>query len=289
MQINEFNYYKPQTKSEALELLDKLDNVAPIAGGSDLLVEMKQGIRQFDEIVSLTAIEEFKKITEDSDFIYIGPLTTHTEIGKSELLQKYLPGLVKAASGIGTHQIRNTGTIGGNLCTCASCADTAPALIAYNTEVEISSKESVRLIQLNDFMLHHHQTALKQNELMTNIKVPKPSANTYSGFEKFGLRASASISVASVAVSITVNNNLVDDANIVIGACAPTPIQSPAAVNLLLKKDINELKSNENLIMQIADAAASDALPIDDIRASEQYRKDIIKIITKNVLLKAVS
>jgi len=281
MFVPDFNYHKPQTLSDAYKLLDSNDNIAPIAGGTDILVEIKNGVRRFDDIMSLKAIDDLEGITIDGNSIIIGPNTTHTELLESEIISESLPALASAASTIGTDQIRNVGTIGGNLCTCASCADTAPALIAYDAFLEIGSMNGIRLLKLTDFLKDHHETALKKGELLTKIFVPKPKKDFYACFNKFGLRDSASISVASVAISIENENGIVKTANVVIGACAPTPILAPSAIKEIIGKDIQVLKDNTEILEKIGKSAAKDAYPIDDLRGTAEYRKSIIKTLIK--------
>ena len=283
----DFKYYTPDTLEEALKVFGSNQSIAPIAGGTDLLVEMKQGVRHFENLVSLNNIPELKKISEDEDYVYIGPCATHSEIEESEIVWKYIPALAETVGFIGSHQIRNSGTIGGNICTCASCADTAPILIAYEAEVEVSSATKSKRVPLASFFLDHHKTMLEKAELLTNIIIPKPKPNTGVYFEKFGLRESASISVASVAVSITVKDKKIIDANIVVGACAPTPRKCPSAGKVLINAGPGELVRGSKTLSDTANAALKDLFPIDDIRGSAQYRRDIVKTLIIKAILNA--
>ena len=287
MYLKDFTYHKPQTLKEACSILEQSSNGAPIAGGTDILVEFKKGLRQNKDIVSLTEIKELKTINENGNELIIGACATHNEVLKSSLIKKIFPALSEAASKIGTDQIRNTGTIGGNLCTGASCCDMAPILIALNASAEIVSSYSKRVVLLKDFFIFHKETSLKKGELMTKIIVPIPKRGMGSSFEKFGLRETASISVASVSVSITSDGNICTDSSIVIGAVAPTPKISINAINTLKGEKINELTENTSLLKSIGEAAVKDTLPIDDLRGSANFRRNIVNVLTQRAAVKA--
>lgn len=289
MYIPDFDYHRPNTLDDAYLLLNKLDNPTPIAGGTDLLVEIKQGIKRTENIISLAGIKELKGITEDADSITINAGVTHSELIASPLILKYFPALSQTAGKIGTHQIQNTGTIGGNLCTCASCADTAPILLVYNAEILIGSLKGTRTMNLNEFFIGHHITILEKDELLLSIRLLKKKTKFCSWFEKFGLRESASISVASVAVGFEIDNNIVTNASVVVGACAPTPVKSISATEKLLGSNINQLNQGSDVLSGIGDAASKEVLPIDDIRASADYRRNIVSTITQRAIIKALN
>ncbi|OGU60486.1 MAG: hypothetical protein A2X64_08475 [Ignavibacteria bacterium GWF2_33_9] len=259
-----------------------------MAGGTDLLVEMKMG-RKLENVVSLNMVSELNEISEDTDFVFIGPTVTFRQIQDSPIIQKYIPHLIDTVSKIGSPQIRNTGTVGGNVCTCASCSDSAPTLIAYNSEVEISSSTGIRRINLTDLQLFHRKTSISKREVLSKIIIPKPKPNFTANFQKFGLRESASISVGSVAVGLWIENSQIADANIVVGACAPTPIKCNSAMQLIINAKLSDLQKDSILLNEIAEATASDTNPIDDIRGSADYRKDIIKTITKRAILNSIN
>ena len=200
--LKDFTYHKPKTLEEACRLLEQCKNGAPIAGGTDVLVEIKKGLRHNDEIVSLKEIDELKLIRQNKSNLYIGAGVTHNQIKHSQLIKDKFPALIDAASNIGTEQIRNTGTVGGNLSTGASCCDMAPVLIAYDAIVEIASSTKKRTVSLKDFFIHHKETSLAKGEIMTKVIVPVPNQGVGVSFLKFGLREAASISVASVSIRI---------------------------------------------------------------------------------------
>ena len=287
MYLKDFTYHKPQTLKEACTILEQCENGAPIAGGTDILVELKKGLRHNEEVVSLKEIKELKTINKNDNSLYIGACATHNEVSKSSLIKKISPSLSEAASKIGTEQIRNTGTIGGNLCTGASCCDMAPVLIVLNASVEIVSLSAKRVVSLKDFFIFHRETSLKKGEIMTKIIIPIPQLGVGASFEKFGLRETASISVASVSVRITSDGNFCNDSCVVIGAVAPTPRISSNAIEILNGKNVKELTENSSLLMSIGKAALQDALPVDDLRGSAEFRRHLINVLTQRALIKA--
>ena len=288
MYISDFKYHKPKTLAETLNIIFDNDKAVLLAGGTDLLVEIKTGVRKINEIVSLSGLTELTEINQDEKAVYICAGVTHNTLLNSHFINRELPGLAEAASKIGSHQIRNSATIGGNLCTGASCADTAPILMAYNAQVELVSKDNSRVIPLRDFFLAHHKTVMNKNEIMTKIIVPKNNYTTAASFEKFGLREASSISVVSSAVVMNFESDICVEASIVIGACGPVPIFCKEASSLLFPKCIEELIGNTDLKILAGQTACDETLPIDDIRGSAEFRRNLVKVLTKNSIEKAV-
>jgi len=285
--LKDFTYHKPQTLKEACRILEQCNNGAPIAGGTDILVELKKGLRHNEDVVSLMEIKELKTINENGNELNIGACVAHNEVSRSSLIKKRFPALSEAASKIGTDQIRNTGTIGGNLCTGASCCDMAPILIALNANVEIVGSSNRRLVSLKDFFIFHKETAMKKGEIMTKIIIPFPQRGMGSSFEKFGLRETASISVASVSVRITSDGDFCIGSCIVIGAVAPTPRICNDASDLLIGKKIKELTENFSLLKSVGEAVVKNARPLDDLRGSAEFRRNILIVLTQRAVIKA--
>jgi len=288
MIIEDFIYHKPQSIEEACKLLEQSDDGAPIAGGTDILVEIKQGLRHHKDIISLSGINALKEIHEDENRIEIGAGVTHNEVASSTLIMKYFPAISEAASKIGTDQIRNTGTVGGNLCTGASCCDMAPILLAQNASVEITSSSALRNVTLKDFFIFHKETSLGKGELITKIIVSKLEPNTGASFEKFGLRETASISVASAAAKVKFDNGICTDTCVVIGAVAPTPIICNRTNEMLIGKKISDFTEDSETLERAGNLASEDSTPLDDIRSSAVFRRNIIKVLTRRAVVKAV-
>jgi carbon-monoxide dehydrogenase medium subunit len=287
MYISDFTYHRPKTIEEACKILQESKDGASLAGGTDLLVELKQRLRYHHDIVSLSNIKDLKSISEDGNYLVIGSGVTHSMVIASNIIRENFLAISETASKIGTEQIRNTGTVGGNLCTGASCCDMAPILIAYDATFEITSSAKVRRVLAKDFFISHRETCIKRGEILTKIIVPRPQGNTGVYFEKYGLREAAIISVASVAALVKLKDGICIDACIIIGSVAPTPTISIKANEVLKGKKDTEFTENSAILKQVGEAAVKDSLPIDDLRSSAEYRRNIIKVLTQRVVLKA--
>jgi len=287
MYLTEFQYHKPKTVEEACRLLEQKENAAALAGGTDVLVEIKKGLRHSDNLVSLSALDELKEINKDENNLYIGAGATHNTVKNSPLIKDEFQSISEAASLIGSDQIRNTGTIGGNLCTGASCCDMAPVLIAFNAGVELVSLKGNRTVGLKDFFQFHKQTMIEKGEIMTKVIIPVPGNGVGIRFEKFGLRDAAAISVASAAVMIKTDGDKCLNALVVVGAVAPVPKISGKAEEKLIGTNINDLINNTSVLEQTGKAAVEDSLPIDDIRGTANYRRRLIAVLIKRAVIKA--
>nr|NQU91100.1 xanthine dehydrogenase family protein subunit M [Bacteroidota bacterium] len=289
MYLKDFNYLRPKSLTEACEMLQKSRDGALIAGGTDLLVEMKMGLRHHEDIISLVDINELKQIEDAGDYIIIGAGVTHSSIANSVLLKQNYSALSEASSNVGTEQVRNAATVGGNICTGASCCDTGPVLLASDCILELTDINGSREISVKDFFVFHRKTAIKKGEILTRIKVPKLKAGTGISIEKFGLRSAASISVASAVALITINNGVCAGAKIVIGAVAPTPFISESASKILIGAKIHELIHDSELLNKAGDAAVADSDPLSDIRGSANYRKQLVKVLVKRTIKNAAN
>jgi carbon-monoxide dehydrogenase medium subunit len=165
----------------------------------------------------------------------------------------------------------------------------APVLIALNANVEIAGSSLTRVVSLKDFFIFHRETAMKKGEIMTKIIVPFSKPGQAASFEKFGLRESASISVASVSVRLSTDGDVCMDSCIVIGAVAPTPKICSKAMDILKGKKIKDLTENSALLISVGEAAVKESLPLDDIRGSAGYRRHLINILTQRALINAAN
>ena len=287
MYLQDFKYHKPATLQEACKLLESKKNAAAIAGGTDILVEIKKGLRHNDNIVSLSGIKELKILEESENNLVIGAAVTHNEIKNLKFIREKFPALAEAALQIGTDQVRNTATIGGNLCTGASCCDMAPVLIACNASVEIVSTNGKRIVALKDFFVFHKETSIGKGELITKIIVPFLEPGTGVCFKKFGLRDASSISVASASAFIKVEDDVCVDSRIVVGAVAPIPKISNKASEIINGAKVTELSVGSPLLKDAGEAAAADSLPLDDMRGTADFRRNIVNVLTQRAVIKA--
>ena len=288
MFIADFRYHRPETLDEAVRLINDSAKGVLLAGGTDLLVDLKQGKRSYQDVISLTRVTELGSIRVDGDTLVIGATVTHNQLVHSPLIRDHCYAISEAAESIATEQIRNTATVGGNLCTAASCADTAPILMALGSAVKIVSKSGKRTVALGDFFVGHRSTALARGEVLSAIHVPVPTAGVGAAYEKFGLRQAANISVASVAVMVRVQGDRVVEARLVMGAVAPTPKVSARAYAAIKGQPVADLLPGGRLTKQVGEAAAADAEPIDDLRGTADFRREITKVLAQRALARAL-
>jgi len=288
MYLRKFKFHRPGSVNEALELLANAENGALKAGGTDLLVEMKKGLRSHSDLISLDGIRELKELKEENDTVYLGAGLTHSDILESALVNNYFPAFAGAVAQIGSAQVRNTGTLGGKLCTAAACCDSAPTLIALGADVEMVNKECAETVALKDFFVHNRKTVLKKDQILTRVIVKKPPPGTGVHFIKFGLREGSAIAVVSVAARVTLVGEVCSDASIVIGAVAPTPLVSYNAINAVKGKPVSEFYEQSAILRAAGKAASEDSVPISDVRGGAQFRRNVLNTLTQRAILTAV-
>lgn len=278
-----FEYLEPKTVEEAVSLLSKYDGKAKvIAGGTDLLVQIRNKTIEPGYVVDIEGIAGLDYIKyDDRQGLTIGALTPIRSLERSPELQRRFPVISQSASQLGSVAIRNVGTIGGNLCNAAPSAETAPALIGLSAKAKITSPSGERLVPLEDFFTGPGTTVLGKGELLVEIQVPVPEPNTKGIYLKHGLRGTIDLAIVGVAVVATfeTNGEICKDIKIVLGAVAPTPIRARKAEGILRGKKIDEA-----LIDQSAEVAANEARPISDVRASAEYRKEMVKVFTRRAI-----
>ena len=278
-----FKYLRPKTLREACVLKDKHGKAAVFwAGGTDLLLEWREGVIEPEYCIDLSFISDLDYIKCGKEQIFIASLAKVASIQDDSPLKKMMPMLSEAASQLATPQIRNIATIGGNLCHATPSADLAVPLLALNAETKLVSVSGERWVVLKDFFLGVNKTVLKENELLVEIRVPIPPHQTAACFLKLG-RTVVDIALVNSAVQITVDKGgTFTDVRIALGAVAPTPIRSKTAEQMLLGVNIAEL--NKNLVEEAGLMAASEAKPITDVRASAEYRREISKVLVRRAI-----
>jgi len=279
MILSEIKFHSPQTLAEAFILLGELSEVRIVAGGTDLFVDIKQGLMEARNIISLHKIEGLKEIEKKDKNLRIGAMVTAQEIISNSLINQYIPALADAARSMASLQVRSMATIGGNILSAVPSADLPPPLIAAEATVELQCSESSREVSLSKFFQGPRETICKVGELLTFVSVPFPPPNTGISFQKFALREANALAVASVASRLTIKDGKIDRAAIVLGAVAPTPVEALKASEFLSGKE-----SSQSLFENAALMAKEEAKPISDIRGSIWYRKELIQILTVRAL-----
>jgi carbon-monoxide dehydrogenase medium subunit len=278
-----FDYYQPSTIEEALSLMEKLDGgVSLLAGGTDLLVAMKDGRLRHRTLVDIKHISNLGAIRPEDGGLCLGAAVNTRTIAQSSLVKERFPLLSQALAVLGSMQIGNRATIGGNLANASPAADSAPALLTLEASVKLVGRQGERLVPLENFFSGPGKTVLER-ELLTEIHVPSAPDQGRGVFYKLGPRgAPEDICIVSVAVFAVpdASKRIWTDVRIALGAVAPTPIRARNAEKALLGQLI-EGRAVEDAARL---AAEKDARPISDIRGSASYRRAMVKILVARAL-----
>jgi aerobic carbon-monoxide dehydrogenase medium subunit len=284
MYLPDFDYYCPQTLKEVCELLSLFGKEAKlISGGTDVLPKMKQAMIAPKVLVSLKNIPEIGGIEAvQGQGVVIGAKATHNDLVNSALLKKKYPSVSGAADSMANNQVRNRGTIGGNIVNAVPSADLPPILIALRSKVTLVGTKGSRTVALEDFFTGPGQSVIAGDEVLTHILIPD-QPTTGSAYVKFGLRHSGALAVVGVAASVVFKNQTIQDARIVLGAVAPIPMRAKKAEEI-----VNGKAPGKELLEEAGRMASMESRPISDLRGSEEYRRDMVRVFTKRALKKAV-
>lgn len=284
MYLPDVDYFVPETLEEACSILTRLGGGASVlAGGTDLLPYMKNEVMAPTALVSLKEIQGMQEITYvPGRGVVIGARATHNALVRSQVLRDRYPSISETAHSMANYQIRNRGTIGGNLVSAVPSADLPPILIALQANITLVNSKETKTIPLEKFFVGPRRSVIAHDEILTEINVPD-QVTMGSAYLKFGLRRSGALAVVGVAVSVVTEKTLVTQARIVLGAVAPTPMRAQQAEQLLIGNPVTDV-----LLEEVAGTAAKECSPISDIRGSKEYRRELIKVFTKRALRKAL-
>ena len=305
-----YEYHKPQTVREAIDLMEGLENAKYIAGGTDVMVLIRQKKLAPARLISLRNIGDLNYM-ETEGGLRIGSAVTHNSIAKNDFIQRRYSALADAAKKVGSLQIRNVATMGGNICNAAPSADTACPLLVLDASVVIAGKAGEREMYLDDFFLGPNKVALEKGEIVKGFTMPAFGENTGSAYFKHTRRQAMDLPMLGVAARVTIDiggsevgckdafctvdsiSNILkrledeklvcEDVRIAMGVVAPRPIRARKAEEALKGKVISE-----KLFEEIGEIAASESQPRDSIRGEAWYRRDMVKVLTKRAILKAV-
>ncbi len=274
-----FEYYKPKSLDEVWELKEKIPDARFIAGGTDVMVEIRNGDISPSALLSLRSIPGLDNI-EVSETTRIGALTTIGDLIHHPAIADKFPILVEAAKELGSPQIRNVATVGGNLCNCSPCADMVPPLLVLDARVRLQGSRGSRIIPLEELFVGPGESCLSPHEILTDILLEPPHHSAKTIYLKKG-RMKMDLAVASVALLVEVEGESCQKARIAAGSVAPVPLRLKKVEALIEKSTLTR-----SLISQAQKLAAESVVPITDIRASEDYRREIMGILVKRALEK---
>jgi carbon-monoxide dehydrogenase medium subunit len=283
METAELIYHRPATLAEAFELgRVHHDDGRYMAGGTELVVDLNQGRYPVRHLIALGDIPALDSIRLDGDCLAVGAMVRLEDIVRSDVVRGSYPALGEAVSAIGSLQIRNQGTIGGNFCGGVPCADAPPICIAGGAQLRIAGPEGERDLAAREFFFAPREIALEPGELLTEIRIPNQPESSGASYQRFSLRHGSALAVASAAARIVLQDDRIADALVVLGAVAPIPLPAVKCSGLL----IGEQPSAE-LFERAARDAAAEAQPITDIRGSESFRRSLVEVLTIRALHKA--
>jgi len=281
--IQDFTYLKPESVKEALSMLAEHGDAAHIiCGGQSLLIVMREGMVTTDYLVDIKHLKELDYIKFDpKDGLRLGATTTHRSVEHSDVVKKNYPALGDVEERLANGQIRNWGTMGGNIAHADPAEDPATVYLAYDAEVTLQSSKGSRTLSVDDFLLGFYETAAEHDEMVTEIHIPAPAPKTGSAFTKFTLLEN-DLGVASVTVKITLDGNKCKSAAIALGCVGDRTLRAKEAEALLIGKEYNE-----KLFEEAGKVASQNVEPNADIHATAETRKQHVAVLTKRMLKKA--
>lgn len=284
MRPAEFEYHESRTVEEALGLLESCgEGTKVLAGGLSLVPTMKLRLSEPKHIVDITRIPTLSYVVENSDGgLRIGALTTYSTLATSKLLQSRCPILAEVAAIIGDPQVRNRGTIGGNLCHADPASDIAPVILALDAELNTTSRKGGRTIKAADFFVDLFTTPLGPAELLTEITIPPMRPKTGSSYMKLNQRK-GDFGIVSAASVITLEGKNVNAVSVALGAVASTPVRAVKTEKILKGNALTDEQ-----IAKASNAASAGIHPGTDVHATAEYRTEMVKVLVKRTLMEAI-
>ena len=271
-------YINASTVNEVLSTLNDMgDRARIVAGATDLILELERGVRKgIETLIDVTRIPDLDHIHLDEDgMIHLGPLVTHNQCVASDLIRENAYPLARAAWEVGAPQIRNRGTVAGNLITASPANDTITPLMALGASVTLVSTSGERRVTLQDFYTGVRKTVMHPDEMLLDISFPAMTKDQRGTFIKLALRRAQAISLINVALVLTLKRGTITSASVTLGAVAPTIIHASNTETYLLGK-----KLTDDVIARAAELTMNASRPIDDLRGSAAYRRETVKVIT---------
>jgi carbon-monoxide dehydrogenase medium subunit len=277
--VKEFEYFKPTGLTEAVSLLSSHQGAAILAGGTDLVVEIKEGLKAPDVVVDIKGLSELAGISFDGNVLRIGALVTFAQLLQSGVVRQHFPVLQEMAATVASGAVRNRATLAGNICSAVPCMNSGPVMCLYDARVTLSGPRGERTVAAHDWFTGVRRTAIQPAEILTAITFPVPAPRQGACFVKLGRYAGEDLAQVIVAVLVLPDHHC----RVGFGAVATVPLRAPRIEALLQGK-----VPDETLIRAAQDLIDSEIKPITDIRASKEYRLHMAKIMFKRALTAAV-
>jgi len=284
MALSKFEYFAPLSVEEVLELLEmKGENARVMAGGTDLLLKISKGELKPGAVIGLKKIKDLDNISFNKrEGLMIGATALLSDVASHPDMLREYPSIAYAASVTANVQIRNMGTVAGNICNAAPSADNAPSLMAMGAEVILSSTKRERKLSLDQFFKGPGLTAIEHGELLTGILIPPPLPHQVVSYQHISARSRVDIAGVCVSAMVRLNEERCEEVRVVLGAVAPTPMRARKTEELLKRKRLSD-----ELIEKAGILASEESKPISDMRASAEYRKKMVAVLTTRALVEA--
>jgi carbon-monoxide dehydrogenase medium subunit len=278
--MRDFYFHAPSTLEEALTLLDEhQDDGRPMAGGTALVVLMKQSLVDADHIISLGRVPGLSGIRQETDGLHIGGLTRHREVETSPLVKQHAPLLADVYSHVATVRIRNVATVGGGIAHADPAQDPPPGLIALNASIKLVSKKGERTLPITDVFQDYYETAIQPGELLTEVIIPALPASAKTAYLKFLPRTADDYATVAVAARGEVQDGVVRNLRVALAAAASTPVHATA-----VEQALEGQQATPDNIRRAAQAVADEVDPLDDFRGSPDYKRDMAVVFTRRAL-----
>jgi CO/xanthine dehydrogenase FAD-binding subunit len=283
--MHAIRYEAPRSIAEAVRLMHADPGAKILAGGTDLLIQFRAGLRTLTAFVDVKRIPELVGVSVDAKSLGLGAATPAAEICEHSEVRRFFPGLVEAVHLIGSTQIQGRGSVGGNLCNASPAADSTCALIVNRAECVIAGPKGERFVPVEQFCTGPGRTVLEPGEFLVRIRIPRPVPRTSDAYLRLIPRSEMDIAVAGAGVSVTLDaGDVCTAARVAVGAVAPTALLVPEAAAALVGT-----KLDERALARAAAAASAAARPIDDKRGTVAYRQTVVGVLTKRAAATAAA
>jgi len=284
MKLPQFDYLEPESLAEACALLDEdPEGSAVFAGGTDVLVNLREGLTHHRRLISLARVEGLRSIDYDpAQGLVIGAMATVNLVARHEAVGSHYPGIVDACHCLAADQVRNLATVIGNLCMAVPSADMAPILLAWDATLRVRSSSGERRVRVRDLFVGPRETVLGPGEIVAALEVPPRRQGQGDANLRQGGRASLSLPIASAAAVVEMEGEVCRDASIALGAVAPTPMLAVEASGHLAGKRLTE-----ETLFEAGELAAAASRPIDDLRSPRAYRLELVKVLARRAVARA--
>ena len=279
--MHAINYDAPTTLDQAVSILKAHgENARPFCGGTDIIIQLRAGVRRTEHLVDVKKIKELQTLSFDAKKgLRLGAAVPCIEISESDVMRRHYPGLTEAAHLIGSLQIQNRASVGGNLCNGSPAADTTPALMALGARARIVGPNGEREVPVEAFVVSPGRTVLKPGELLVELLVPAPAPHSSDAYLRFIPRNEMDIAVVGVGAAVTLDGDKVKAARIALAAVGPTPILASKAADAIIG-----MKLDDAALEAAGRAASAACSPIDDMRGTAEFRLHIAAVLTRRVL-----